>query len=138
MNTCRKLQPNTDNDIWFFNRWSTYKKREEKYKKKEENKEEKKKLEEKSINCSTYLALMLNKTTQPATSLSFEGYFKIQLLLETTMRRSQDSKKLRLWMASTHAGMDFFYPPSQLNKKTDYVKQKNQRNHHNQTTQNPF
>ena len=72
------------------------KKREEKHKKKEENKEEKKKLEEKSINCSTYLALMLNKTTQPATSLSFEGYFKIQLLLETTMQRSQNSQKLRL------------------------------------------
>ena len=56
----------------------------------------KKKLEEKPIYCSTYLALMLNKTTQPTMSLSFEGYFKIQLLLERTMRRSQDSQKLRL------------------------------------------
>ena len=46
----------------------------------------KKKLEEKPIYCSTYLALMLHKTTQPAMSLSFEGYFKIQLLLETTMQ----------------------------------------------------
>ena len=62
------------------------KKEKKKYKQKEENKEEeKKKLEEKPIYCSTYLALMLHKTTQPAMSLSFEGYFKIQLLLETTM-----------------------------------------------------
>ena len=59
------------------------KEKKKKYKQKEENKEEKKKLEEKP---STYLELMLHKTTQPAMSLSFEGYFKIQLLLETTMR----------------------------------------------------
>ena len=60
-----------------------------KYKLKEENKEEKKKkknLEEKPIYCSTYLALMLHKTTQPTMSLSFEGYLKIQPLLEITMR----------------------------------------------------
>ena len=55
-------------------------------------KKKKKKLEEKPIYCSTYLALMLHKTTQPAMSLSFEGYFKIQLLLETTMWKSQDSQ----------------------------------------------
>ena len=61
------------------------KKKKKKYKQKEENKEEKK-LEKKPIYCSTYLALMLHKTTQLAMSLSFEGYFKIQLLLETTMR----------------------------------------------------
>ena len=63
------------------------KKKKKKYKQKEENKEENK-LEEKPIYCSTYLELMLHKTTQPAMSLSFEGYFKIQLLLETTMRQS--------------------------------------------------
>ena len=40
-------------------------------------------------------------------SLSFEGYFKIQLLLETTMQQSQDSQQLSLWMSSTHAEMDF-------------------------------
>ena len=61
------------------------KKKKKKYKQKEENKEEKK-LEEKPIYCSTYLTLMLHKTTKPAMSHSFEGYFKIQLLLETTMR----------------------------------------------------
>ena len=59
-------------------------------------KRRKKKLEEKPIYCSTYLALMLHKTTQLAMSLSFEGYFKIQLLLETTMQQSQDSQQLRL------------------------------------------
>ena len=87
--------------------------------KKNKIKKKKKKLKEKPIYCSNYLALMLHKTTQSAMSLSFEGYPKIQLLLETTMRQSQDSQQLRLWMASTHAGMDFFYPPSQPNKKTD-------------------
>ena len=51
----------------------------------EEHTKKKKKLEEKPIYCSTYLALMLHKTTQLAMSLSFEGYFKIQPLLETTM-----------------------------------------------------
>ena len=54
--------------------------------KKKKIKKQKKKLEEKPKYCSTYLELMLHKTTQPAMSLSFEGYFKIQLLLETTMR----------------------------------------------------
>ena len=63
------------------------KKKKKKYKLKEENKEEEKKnLEEKPIYCSTYLALMLHKTTQPTMSLSFEGYLKIQPLLEITMR----------------------------------------------------
>ena len=102
MNTHRKLQPNTENDIWFFIRWRAYQK--------------KKKLEEKPIYCSTYLALMLHKTTQLAMSLSFEGYFKIQPLLETTMRQSQGSQQLSLWMAS-HARMDFFILlPSQTRK----------------------
>ena len=72
------------------------KKKKKKYKQKEENKEEKKKREEKPIYCSTYLALMLHKTTQLAMSLSFEGYFKIQPLLETTMRQSQGSQQLSL------------------------------------------
>ena len=59
-------------------------------------KKKKKNLEEKPIYCSTYLALMLHKTTQPTMSLSFEGYFKIQPLLEITMRQSQDSQQLSL------------------------------------------
>ena len=62
----------------------------------EHTKSKKKNLEEKPIYCSTYLALMLHKTTQLAMSLSFEGYFKIQPLLETTMRRSQGSQQLSL------------------------------------------
>ena len=60
-------------------------------------------------------------------SLSFEGYFKIQLLLETTMRQSQDSQQLRLWMASTHAGMDFFlssFPAKQENGLSEAEKPK--------------
>ena len=58
----------------------------QKKKKKKKRRRKKKNLEEKPIYCSTYLALMLHKTTQPTMSLSFEGYLKIQPLLEITMR----------------------------------------------------
>ena len=72
------------------------KKRKRKNTSKKKKIKKKKKFEEKPIYGSTYLALMLHKNTQPAMSLSFEGYFKIQLLLETIMRQSQDSQQLRL------------------------------------------
>ena len=72
------------------------KKRKRKNTSKKKKIKKKKKLEEKPIYCSTYLELMLHKTTQPTMSLCFEGYFKIQLLLKTTMRQSQDSQQLRL------------------------------------------
>ena len=70
---------------------------------------------------------MLHTTTQSAMSLSFEGYFKIQLLLKTTIRQSQDTQQLRLWMASTHEGMDFFlssFPAKQENGLCEAEKQK--------------
>ena len=84
----------------------------------------KKKLEEKPIYCSTYLELMLHKTTQPAMSLSFEGYFKIQLLLETTVLRLSTIEIVNGLYPSNYGFFLSSFPAKQGNRLSEAEKPK--------------